>query len=223
MIFAFEEESRTRDFSIHRLAHYCLDLSELLQLDSIVPVVIVLQKSRRAKKELLLGTGNTTFLGFRYLYCSLAELNYLDWRESNNRVAVLNLPCMHYKKSEKLAMYHYTTKQFFKLEKRRKLLEKYIDFIDYYAKFTDKDFEVFEQQYPQEGKVMKTFSQRHMEAGMQKGELSSLINTLLMLLETRFGQVPQPIDQKVKQAETEQLNQWIKNTLTADTLESVFV
>lgn len=47
----FEEESQTRYFSIHHLARYCLDTSELFKTESVVPVVIFLQKSAHANKE----------------------------------------------------------------------------------------------------------------------------------------------------------------------------
>ena len=43
ILFVLEEESDPRRFSIRRLAHYCLDLSELIGIDRIVPVVIFLR------------------------------------------------------------------------------------------------------------------------------------------------------------------------------------
>ena len=38
-----EEETKTSEFSIYRLAHYCLDLAELMETDRVVPVVIFLR------------------------------------------------------------------------------------------------------------------------------------------------------------------------------------
>lgn len=43
LLFVLEEEIDPRRFSIRRLAHYCLDLSELLATDRAVPVVIFLR------------------------------------------------------------------------------------------------------------------------------------------------------------------------------------
>lgn len=106
--------------------------------------------------------------------------------------------------------------------------------VHYYSKFDEQDYEEYERQYPQEDETMKTFSQRHREAGIQAGiqegmrkgiktgELSSLINTLLRLLNIRFGEVPIQVNEQVKQAETEQLNRWIDRVVVADSLESVF-
>jgi hypothetical protein len=42
ILFVLEEETEPARFSIHRLAHYCLDLSELLGTTRVVPVVIFL-------------------------------------------------------------------------------------------------------------------------------------------------------------------------------------
>ena len=46
IVFVVEEESQTSRFSIHRLAHYCLDLAELMATDRIVPVVIFLNEGK---------------------------------------------------------------------------------------------------------------------------------------------------------------------------------
>jgi hypothetical protein len=40
LLFVLEDETDPRRFSIHRLAHYCLDLSELCETSRVVPVVI---------------------------------------------------------------------------------------------------------------------------------------------------------------------------------------
>ena len=41
ILFVLEEETDPARFSIHRLAHYCLDLAELFETERVVPVVIV--------------------------------------------------------------------------------------------------------------------------------------------------------------------------------------
>jgi hypothetical protein len=43
LLFLIEEETDGRRFSIHRLAHYCLDLAELFAIERVVPVVIFLR------------------------------------------------------------------------------------------------------------------------------------------------------------------------------------
>lgn len=43
LLFVVEEETRPGQFSIHRLAHYCLDLAGWLDTERVVPVVIFLR------------------------------------------------------------------------------------------------------------------------------------------------------------------------------------
>ena len=62
LLFVVEEESDPQRFSLHRLAHYCLDLSDLLKTDRVVPVVIFLRGGPR-RRELVLGGDRHTFLG----------------------------------------------------------------------------------------------------------------------------------------------------------------
>jgi len=44
LLFVLEEETESRRFSIHRLAHYCLDLAELFATERVVPVAIFLHQ-----------------------------------------------------------------------------------------------------------------------------------------------------------------------------------
>lgn len=48
LLFIFEEETKSSTFSIHRLAHYCLDMAELMKTERVVPVVIFLNSGRRS-------------------------------------------------------------------------------------------------------------------------------------------------------------------------------
>ena len=54
IVFVIEEETQSYRFSIHRLAHYCLDLAELMETDRVIPVVIFLNTGTR-KTSLHLG------------------------------------------------------------------------------------------------------------------------------------------------------------------------
>jgi len=81
-----EKETETARFSIHRLARYCLDLSELCGTERVVPVAIVLRAGERAE-ETRLGGDRHRYLSFRYLACVLKRLNWQDRRDSDNIVA----------------------------------------------------------------------------------------------------------------------------------------
>jgi hypothetical protein len=58
LLFVLEEESDPRHFSIHRLAHYWLDLAQLLKTDRFVPVVIFLHSGVYPRELRKKGVGN---------------------------------------------------------------------------------------------------------------------------------------------------------------------
>ena len=86
--------------ALHLLAHYCLDLSKLLNTDWVVPVVIFL-RSGFYPHELNLGGDRDNYLGFHYLICVLSTIPYEQYKESDNIVARLNLSNMKYAAEEK--------------------------------------------------------------------------------------------------------------------------
>ena len=66
LLFVIEQESEPKRFSIHRLAHYCLDLAELFGTERVVPVVIFLRWGSFAPR-LTLGSETTVYLRSHYL------------------------------------------------------------------------------------------------------------------------------------------------------------
>lgn len=104
ILFVLEEETQANRFSIYRLAHYCLDLAELMETDRVIPVVIFLNPGT-PKTSLQLGGDRPSYLEFRYLSCDLKRLSANDYKDSNNIIARLNLPNMYYPKNERLQIY----------------------------------------------------------------------------------------------------------------------
>ena len=70
LLFVLEEETEPDRFSIHRLAHYCLDLAEFFATKRVVPVVIFLHRGPYPDR-LVLGGDTHVYLEFRYLTCAL--------------------------------------------------------------------------------------------------------------------------------------------------------
>jgi len=101
VVFQTKEETDTRRFSIHRLAHYCLDFAERFATERVVPVVIFL-RSGSAPRRLDLGGERYTYLGFRYVACELSAIPFERYRESDNPVARLNLPTMRYDPAQRV-------------------------------------------------------------------------------------------------------------------------
>ena len=77
------EETEPARFSIHRLAHYCLDLSELLDTRRVVPVVIFLHQGAFPER-LRLGGDAGTYLDFRFLAYALPRVPAREHFDSPN-------------------------------------------------------------------------------------------------------------------------------------------
>ena len=154
VLFLIEEETQTSRFSIHRLAHYCLDVAELMDTSRIVPVVIFLNAGFR-QETLLLGGDRHTYLEFSYLACDLKRLPAHDYKHSDNIVARLNLPNMCYNPDEKLEIYAAAQLGLVQFEPNPDKQSKYVDFIDYYAALSEQEIIEFRKRYlNSEGKIM---------------------------------------------------------------------
>lgn len=228
ILFVLEEETESRRFSIHRLAHYCLDLAELFDTDRVVPVAIFLRAGERPA-ELLLGGDHHRYLAFRYLTCPLFELNWQDWRDSDNLVARLNLPNMRYAPSERVAVYAWAMRGLLALEADPERRLKYVDFVDIYAPLSEAEREQYQRDYPEEAKTMVSFQSRFEQIGEERGEQIGeqrgrqlgQAETLLTLMRAKFGPVPDPIRERVEQADPETLLRWSIRILTEDSIDGV--
>lgn len=203
LLFVFEEETNPDRFSIHRLAHYCLDLSELCQSERVVPVVVFLNRNGRESRRLELGSERYTYLTFQYIRCALAELKAEDYWHSQNLIARLCLSLMSWTENQKLEVYAQAVRGLSTLEADPEKQLKYLDFIDIYTALDDNEMQQYEQQYPQESKTMATLSERlraegmekgiqqGMQQGMHQGVESMLRKQILM----KFGALPEWADQ----------------------------
>jgi hypothetical protein len=102
-------------FSIHRLAHYCLDIAELVGTDRVVPVVIFL-RAGEAPRRLELAGERHSYLSFRYLACALAEEPAARHADSTNLVARMNLPNMAHPREVRVAVYREAVRGLLTLE-----------------------------------------------------------------------------------------------------------
>ena len=193
ILFIIEEESQTSRFSIHRLAHYCLDLAELMETERVVPVVIFLNPGIR-KDSLRLGGDRHSYLEFRYLACDLKRLSANDYKDSGNIVARLNLPNMHYPKQDRLAIYLAAQLGLWQIEPNPNKQRKYIDFIDYYADLSEEEILEFRTHYLNEageimglGQIIRQERQEARQEGRQEGRQEECIALVTRLLRRKFG------------------------------------
>jgi len=240
LLFALEEETDGRRFSIHRLAHYCLDLSELFETERVVPVVIFLRGGQRPT-ELTLGGDRHRYLHFQYLACSLYDLRWQAYRDSDNLVARLNLPNMRHHRDERVAVFAAAVRGLADLEPDPERQLKYVDFVDIYTNLSDAERDQYQRDYPEETKAMVSFQSRFeqrgvergikkgleqgleqglkrgIEQGVQRGEAAVLMN----LLQAKFGPLSDAARERIEQADAEALLAWSTRILTEDSIESV--
>ena len=241
LLFVVEEESETRKFSIYRLAHYCLDISELMGIHRVVPVVIFLNPGSRPDR-LSLGGDHAVYLDFHYLSCALKGLSARDHFESNNLVVRLNLPNMRYTEADRLAVYAAAQAGLAQLEPDTERQLKYADFIDYYADLSTEEIDTYRTTYlTKQGDVMglaqilrqegreegrqegkEEGRQEGKEEGKQEGKQEGEATLLIRLLELRFGKLDDMTRQRIKQADADILLVWGERVLSATTLDAVF-
>jgi len=245
LVFVLEEESDARRFSIHRLAHYCLDLAELMGTDRVVPVVIFLRRATGVARRLRLSGDHETYLDFHYLSCALGELSYDHYRDSDNLVARLNLPNMRYPAEHKVAVYAQAVRGLTTLEQDPEKQLKYLDFIDIYAALDDNERAQYQRDYPDEAQTMSRFAerfhekgkqegiqqgmqqgmqqgiQRGIQQGMQQGTHQGEALVLGRQLRLKFGPLPDEVQRQIEQASEQTLLEWSERVLTANHLDEV--
>lgn len=223
LAFAFEEETRAERFDIHRLIHYCTDLSQMLETTRVVPVVIFLS-ARSIPTRLELAGDELTYLSFQYLYWQAGNEDYRPYLDSGNVVARLCLPLMHWEGTdEKLEARAAALQGLDELEPDPNKRLKYADFVDNYAQLDDNEQELFRQRYPEEEAIMTGMVSRSRQEGRQEGELIGEGKLLLWLLEQKFGEPAiGPYRRRIEQADEDTLKRWSANTLSAERIEDVF-
>ncbi|MCK7546063.1 hypothetical protein MLC59_18045 [Marinobacter bryozoorum] len=233
LVFVLEEETNPNRFSIHRLAHYCLDLADLCETQRVVPVVIFLNTNGSEPARLVLGSERYDYLQFQCIRCALPELEAEDYWDSNNLIARLCLSLMHWNQSQKLEVYARATRGLTTLERDPEKQLKYLDFIDIYTALDDNEMEQYQQHYPQESNTMASLSDRlraegmekgleqGIEKGMEKGLHDGVEGTLRKQIQLKFGAIPAWADEQLKVATDEQLDRWVTGILEAGSLESL--
>jgi len=203
LLFVVEEQSDPQRFSIHRLAHYCLDLSDMLKTDRIVPVVIFLRGGPR-RRELMLGGDRHTYLSFRFLSCELATIPFERFSSSDNLVGRINLLNMHYSAEQKVDVYAQAVQGLLTLEDD-----------------PEKQLKYYAREYPHEAGIMATFSERYIQQGEQQGVRKGEAKVLLTLLQLKFGDIPESVRAAIDEADAETLLQWSARVLTANSYDEV--
>lgn len=228
LVFVVEEESDPKRFSITRLAHYCLDIADLLGTRRVVPVVVFL-RGGPTERCLALGGDEETYLSFRYLSVELASLSYREHRESRNIVVRLNLPNMKYPPEERVEVYAAAVRGLATLEPDPERQLKYLDFVDIYAALNETERERYEREFRDEVRTMTNFSERFQEMGrqegvqqgVQKGMQQGEALALMRVMRRKFGDLPDLTRQRIESADPDTLLEWLDRIITADSIDEV--
>jgi len=232
LLFVVEEETEPGRFSIHRLIHYCVDLSEMFETTRVVPVVIFLHRGSYDTSFALTGD-HGTYLDFRFLYCDLPSLQARDYLASQNLVARLNVINMAYSRGEKLDVFHAATEGLASLETDREKQRKYTGFIDAYVQLSDEEQRRYEEDYLSRsanrevimgffGNLIERGHQAGLQEGRQEGRQEERRVLVSRLLEKRFGPLSTAIQQRLQSATPEELEHWAMRMLEVDSLDAVF-
>ncbi|MFM8333236.1 MAG: hypothetical protein ACKN9T_16270 [Candidatus Methylumidiphilus sp.] len=249
ILFVVEEETEPKNFSIHRLAHYCLDLSEMLKTTRLVPIVVFLRPGH-FPRELLLGDGERVYVSCQFIHCELAHLSAEQYLGSDNIVARLNLPNMRHPRERRLDIYDSAINGLYGLEQDHNKRLKYADFIDAYANLSEGELARYRAEYltetgehtmglsailreegrqegwqkgRQEGwqKGRQEGKQEGVQEGWQKGVQGGEAALLLRLMDRRFGPFDPALRERILAADAETLLQWGERILTAATADEV--
>ena len=219
LVFVIEQQTAGRAFSTVRLAHYCLDIADLLHTRRVVPVVIFLRDPPR-EYRLTLSGDRANYLDFHFISAELARMPYLQHRHSGNIVARVNLPNMAHNQGERVQVYADAIRGLLTLEQDADKRLKYADFIDYYAMLDEAERQRYQAEHPTEATEMKTIFQQAREEGIQQGVQQGIqqgeARALLRFLERRFGTLPEHVRQRIDGADADTLDRWLDQAVTAE-------
>jgi flagellar biosynthesis/type III secretory pathway protein FliH len=157
-------------------------------------------------------------------------LPYCRYRDSDNIVARLNLPSMHYEPEERVDVYAAAVRGLSTLEPDPERQLKYADFIDIYSALDDNERQRYEREYPQETQTMTTYLQRVRQEGRhegcqegeQRGVQKGETRVLLRLLRLKFGEIPDDTRSRIEQADADTLLTWSERILNAERIDDIF-
>ena len=164
----------------------------------------------------------------------LPDLPAEQYKDSPNIVARITLPTMGYVRQQVIDVMAWALRGLKALEPDGEKYFKYLDFVQTYGKLDERERQLVTQRYPEEDRIMTTWSQsllmqgrqegiqKGLQKGRQEGRQEGEAAVLLRQLVRRFGPLGVATIERVQTASSAQLEQWADNFVDARTLDEVF-
>jgi len=229
ILFVIEEETDPARFSIHRLAHYCLDLADLFDTRRVVPVVVFLRPGD-FPTQLILGGDRAEYLYFSFIACDLGRTPAAAHIDSRNIVARINLPNMAYPADRRLDVYAKAQEGLIEMETDPEKRIKYCEFIDLYAGLSDEENARYQKAYMTSSphkEALMGLSQSFREEGRREGQREGrregwregqregLIEGIELALSLKFGDESRNLAERIAQIKDIQKLKAVKDAIRA--------
>jgi hypothetical protein len=168
----------------------------------------------------------TTFLHFEYVHLKLFALHAKDYYNVNNPVAKILMPKMQYPPSERLEVLRHAYLGLYQLASRPNF-EKYIYFIDIYAKVQPEEQEAIcsdIMKNKETAMIAQYIKDLGRTEGRVEGEITASTRIVQRLIIKRFGQniLDFHTQEQLRKATPEQLDLWAERILDAKNVDEVF-
>jgi hypothetical protein len=168
----------------------------------LVPVVLLSDRTRwrkDVKRQLDSRMGHRVFLHFEYLFVKLFDCDARDYFHSKNPLVKILLPKMCYPPKMRVEVILRAYKGLFDLTSAA-LFEKYVDFIDVYAKVRQEErddiLRILEER-KETVMLAEYIKDKGREAGRKEGREEGMRQAVVTVLNTKFGSVPLEISEKI--------------------------
>ena len=201
------QEDKAR-FSIHKLLRFTTDLMEAYPKAMVIPTVLFTDRKKWRKpvlQNLETKFNDRLFLHFEYLFFKLFDFKAREYYNVKNPVVKILLPKMSYEKSERIEVIRQAYVGLYQLASNV-LFDKYVDFIDVYAKISSEEQNTLYQEII-EHQETAMLAQYIREKGKQEGKQEGLLQGMLQaskaniveVLELRFDNISEDIIHQIQQ------------------------
>lgn len=239
LIILLEEETIPSRFNPERLLRYAVRLMLREGTRRVIPIVIFLKRGTMTVR-MNLGGDYLQPLRFDIPYWHLATLDATDYAHSPNIALRILSVMMHYPNTPeaRVRVYGQAWQGLLEMETSPDQLVKHLGIIETYLTLTPAERQLYEQLYPKEKQRMNQLTERWIEEGRQQGILlgeqrgrqegiqmgllTGRQQTLAELLAERFGPLDEATRQRLASASLDELKNWSRRILSAQSLEEVF-